>query len=412
MQTITGYFLPRPNITNLRLNDIILELKLYYLEAFVLHSTLTHIENNQYRAFDCTVGDRKCQTRASMIVEAVQHLKNRNFEFDIDGEMQLYKGRLEDLKTLIDEIKNYSAVQCAEVVKKFKLQTVQTFIKEMDLGAEPNKDLSFLGLCLISQLKPQEIDQIIDEKLSHNKHTRLINFGAKAKLCELSIQYERQLSLDYKLKEVSAALEQVLHKGFCSMTAFYPSFIPILTNLKAKNISFVKKTSHFCNCGGLLGESTFIYQFIKNRWTVVEPSMVAADELVISIYGFQFNGSFLELKRILNIEPHEISIPLSFQVQCQCSEKTVFERGLKEPSFNVETAILSCFAVHSQFTNEDEIDFKGLNLESSQLLKEYQNYKSIEGCGAVNMKAFSINHIYASSLTEALSEPSPSVLSS
>lgn len=143
----------------------------------------------------------------------------------------------------------------------------------------------------------------------------------------------------------------------------------------------------------------------KKQWTLMPEAINLPEKPVMVIYGFQFLGSFDKLKKTLNIPLDEISIPKPYHFACKCSIH------FHEPIIdNIEQGILSNCVHHSQFSTEAEIDWQGLGLLSSDLHKEYEFLKTLAGFSTSDMSKFCINHIYPSTIKEALGCDSPSII--
>jgi hypothetical protein len=115
--------------------------------------------------------------------------------------------------------------------------------------------------------------------------------------------------------------------------------------------------------------------------------------------GYQFPGSFDQLKKNLNIPEEESFIPKSFYKKCTCKHPTA-----QHPIQDMEKAMLASLAQHPQFTNGASIKFKELELEGSEIEKEYHHLKSQPGYCRKNMSKFFAYHVYASTIADVLKE--------
>ena len=398
MNKIIGYFLPRPNISRLRINDITQELALYLIEAKIMLQAIQSIKKQEIILFDSTIGDRKCQTRASMLIDCINKLQNLN------KEEQLIENMQSKIDILLNTINNYKVEECIQLIKILKNQSIEEYISHYKINYTASENLKLLSLCLISTYDKENLMALINFNLTPSKTTKLLNFGAKATLCKLSIDYERELAQEYNLQDIAKCLNQIEKKGFCSMTAFFPSFKPIFEKMKHKQQPFAKKTTHFCLCGGVIKNCFEIFNFENGKW-IERPEIISYKEKpIMVIYGFQYLGSFNQLKTTLNIPLEEISIPKQYHRKCTCNN--IFKEPIIE---NIEQAILSCFASHPQFTTDAQIDWKGLGIEDSDLHREYEFLKTLNCLNTTDMGKFCINHIYAATIKEAIECDSPSI---
>lgn len=395
-----GYFLERHDLIHIDIKNLLQELQICLFEANIIHATINNILNNSFIPFDSTIGDRKCQSRASMLLDII---KSNHAVFSE------YKPKIEQIITkiniLLKNIESFTQNELISLAKDLKTTSLYIFFSNHQIILNIPHELRIASLCYLTTLQEKTLKELINSQITPSKIKKIINHRAKSKLCDLSIEYERELAQKYHLTDVSICLEQLEKKGFCTMTAFFPSFKPIFEKMKHKQQSFAKKTTHFCRCGGVKEDSFEILNFNNGQWHIVPYENHDPNAAIMTIYGFQFPGSFEQLKQILQIPLEAISIPKPYHKPCTCNQP------FTKPNIdNIEHGILANFAHHPQFTTEAEIDFAGLGLVGSDLQKEYDFLKTLSGFNAQDMNKFTINHIYAATIKEALEQDSPSIL--
>ncbi|MBI2352820.1 hypothetical protein HYV11_01080 [Candidatus Dependentiae bacterium] len=398
-----GYFLKRNDISHIDFKILLLEIHMNFFEAKIMQKTITSFLNLKLIDFDSTIGDRKCQTRTSRILDLANHYKQ--FCEKLHQEENIINQIIDNIKFLLKKISDYTQNERIELIKILKTEYLSSFFEKNNFLFKASEELTLLSLSYLATLSQKDLNHLMDETITPTKIKKIINHQVKSVLCLLSIEYERELARNYDLKEIAQCLQQTEKKGFCEMTAFYPSFKAIIEKMKYTSQSFAKKTTHFCFCGGVKENSFELFSFkdhqwIKNQDIAKNPSMP-----IMVIYGFQFQGSFTQLKNILHIPQEEVSIPKSYHRPCLC------KAPLSQPIIDhIEEAILSNFAHHSQFTTDAEIHWQALGLQDSNLKKEYEYLKTLSGYSADDMSKFCINHIYAATVQDALEQDSPSII--
>ncbi len=78
-----GYFIPRSNINSILVDDFIRELESTIFELNIMQLTIQSVQAKQLLSFNASVGDWKCQTRASMIIDFDDQKKTTDLQFSI-----------------------------------------------------------------------------------------------------------------------------------------------------------------------------------------------------------------------------------------------------------------------------------------------------------------------------------------
>lgn len=398
-----GYLFPRKDIQQAKVKQLLAELETRQLEVSLMLTAIKKIKTNQLTFFDSLVGDCKCQTRTSFILD----LKKESLFEEILNEsayLEKLKQKLYNITTLID-FNNFKQIQ--KLTTQLINQSLFQFLEKANIIYTPNKIIKDISYCLLTKLNKKEFYQITNITISSNKFNKLTVF-AKKEICKLSLQYEHALAQKFCSLDIQKSLEQVETKGICSMTSFFPSFKPIFAKMKALQETFVLKKTIFCLCGGVQKNEFEIFNSNKKKFISISLQNIDLEQPSMIIYGFQFPGSFNTLKKLLNLPAHEMSIPKHAQTSCQCPITNQFNPKI----FNIEEAILANFAQHPQFTNDSQIDFEGLKLLNSELHKEYEWLKTLSGFSMSDMSKFCIDHIYPSTIQDALNNDSPSITTS
>lgn len=382
-------------VANPKVTNLIVSLEIHFIEIKIISKAIEAFFNKNLLLFDSTVGDRKCQTRASMIVDLIENeqLLKDEFEKERDNINQIF------LKTtnLLNKIKNLKHAELKELSEELQASSIDEYLKKHNLTYKPSFNLKLISLCYFTTLPLDQMMAETDHLLSLNKLNKLL-ISAKKELCLLSINYEQAISQKYDCQTNTLCLQQIETKGICSMTSFYNSFRSILKKMKDRNQSFIKKTILFCSCGGIQKKVTKYFTPSENKF--IEHSInELTEQAIMIIEGYQFPGSLPQLKQILNVPEEEAYIPPAYQKSCLC--KTPSESQTLQ---DAEAAILAFFAQHPQFTNNAEIQFDNQDLLNSDLHQEYNYFKSLPGFCERDMSFLYLDHIYPSTIKNAFDQ--------
>ncbi len=394
----TGLLLGRKNIVRPNVYNLRIELQLQLLELQIMLQAIDALISKKIIVFDGLVGDRKCQTRASMIVDLIE-----NSDYLLSG---LCAERLE-LESLIIKINQVRSgfrfddhVFIKNNIADFHYSCLFEFINQMQISFVPSYALKLIGLCLITGLTKDEIHQASLNQLSKQKIDTFVE-SAKIELCQMTVQYEQKLALKYSPIDAQQALMQIEYKEYASgsscMTAFFPSWDAIFNKMKHEKQRFVQRLTIFCLCGGVQDKIDKLFEC--NKYGVKEVSMFkVSGKAVMIMETYQFQGSFAGLKLLLGIgESRATTIPVESQRACVCNDSTV-----PVNSQSIEQSIKAVFAQHDQFSNNATIRF-GATI-NSKLKQEYDYFLVQPGHSINDMELGLIVHIYASTLDSVVQE--------
>ncbi len=395
-----GLLVHRKNIPYPIVELIKKELLIYIFEAQVMLKTIDFIQKKQLFFFDGHVGDAKCQTRASMLLDLFEDEKT------LISELNQEKIKLLSLINKINNLIINLRFNDSNFIKKnlasYKYSFMSDFIEEHQIYFTPSSQLLLTSLCHIIHLTRQEIKNLMHNKISINKIDKLREL-AKMKVCQLSVEYEQNLALKCGSSQDCKILNQIESKHYSSafslMTACFPSFKLILEKIKQKKQPILLHKIQFCTCGGTNGEKYILFKLKNKIFVSTNLNEFSNDQAIITINSYQFAGSFAQLKTLLNIPADAALIDYRFRQPCMCKTPTVHL-----PTINFEEIILGYFVQHPQFITNAEIDWKGLGLENSDLKKEFDHLKTIPGCSNEDMSVFCIKHVYASTIADVLKE--------
>lgn len=390
-----GLFIKRKNSLLPTSDNLHKELLLYLLEIQIMLEATDTLINKKLKKLDCLVGDWKCQSRASMIQDLF------NTKKDLFNILETSKKDLTTLQTKIQNLVNNFDIKNnkfnGKIIKKFKYESMLNFIEEYKIEFTPYKELTFISLCFLIYSPKEKIHELTLNQVSNKQIKKIIEI-AKKTLCQLSIDYEQNLAKTYGSNEEQKILTQVETNAFCSMTSAIPGFKHILQKIKVQNQQCLMRTFIFCGCGGI---QNIKIQLFKPKNCKFEEIMnfARSDEPSMILDGYQFPGSFEQLKKNLNVPTEESLIPQKFYKKCTCNNPTA-----QYPIQDMEKAMLASLAQHPQFTNGASIKFKELELEGSEIEKEYLQLKSQPGYCRNNMSKFFAYHVYASTIADVLKE--------
>ncbi len=389
-----GLFLHRENILLPRVKKIPIALLDQLFEAKIILCAIDALLSGQIIKFDPTsVGDCKCQVRAAMIMDIVS---DDNFmSMTIHNDKRKLQAMIQRLNSLLIKFDFDQYLQIKKIMGEIQGLSLYEIFEQYDLNLDLNPSTVNLALCFFVASSRDDLFNIADG-LSGQKINSLLAI-AKKNLSSLSMKYEQLIAKKYGTAENQKSLQMLVTNGYHTITSFFPAFKPIFHKLKASQQAFVKKTIHFCLCGGVQNQTVELYRAIHSSFK--EVSMNILSEVVMNIQGYQFEGSFEQLKEILNVPQNMIVIPSEYFKRCEC-KKSLFIPKLE----NIEEAIFANFAQHPQFTNDVKIDWDGLGLVDSDLKKEFDYLNTLPGYSINDMSKFCISHIYASTVEQVLQE--------
>ncbi|MFA5998764.1 MAG: hypothetical protein WC747_01965 [Candidatus Babeliales bacterium] len=393
-----GYFIQRANINSILMDDFIRELENNLFELKIMQLTIQSFQADQLLSFDALVGDWKCQTRASMIIDLAD--KKKAINSILSDELIMINQMFDRTQQRLDEIKNYSHIERQELRQVLKGRYVSDIMKTYHIDYVPSKELSFLSLCFLITAKNSILPVFSLHKVSVNKMKFLIN-TVKKMLCKLSIEYEQKVATIYGSEEDQIAIQQIESQHVQQMTALFVGFRSILKKMENQQQSFVIHATIFCECGGVQKTELLYFNFIDHDWKGL-PIPDKLSQAVMVIQAYQFLGSLAKLQTILGeVSPHDPLIgfaPEHLHV-CSCLQPTVHTtiKSTKE-------ALMAFFAQHPQFTNGAPIDFEGLGLMDSDLKREYDYLLTLPGFSIHDMSHLCIRHMYAATLQEVVQE--------
>lgn len=377
------------------------ELHTHLFEANIILQSIEHFQNKKLYAFDSLVGDCKCQVRTSMIMDGTQ---DRYFaEYEITTFLKTLQNLIVKIENLIQKVNNNTHSENQLLTRNLETTSLHNYLEQHQLNLIISENLALISLCFLTTPTNTILDLANSSFISTNK---MKNFLIKAKvtLCQLTIEYEQNLAKKYGSLEEQKVLTQIEAKGFCSMTSFLPGFKHILQKMKHLKQPIIKKTKAFCACGGIQSIDVKLFtpigeSFIHNQ----QPT--ADNSAAMIIEGYQFPGSFNQLKQVLNIPNEATIIPNNFHKKCTCpnpSALTIIN--------NIESTIITTLAQHPQFTNDTTINFESLDLLGSGFQQEYEHLKSQPGFSREDMSIFFVYHIYPSMTQDALECDESSIL--
>jgi len=390
-----GILFKRDDYINPKIKDLRNALQIQLFEIELFDEAFRKFIIHKYKKFDALVGDCKCQVRASMLVDIIYDNKNDKLE------VEQVQQHLNDLKNkvldLIDQTEMHHVIETKKIIDQMKHLSLYEFFEKNHLNFKIMHDFFYLGISFF--LTPYVDYKAFDiyKNITDRKYIKLLN-DAKKQLSLISIEYEQNLAKQYCNINIQKILDFIQSKGSCSMTAFYPSFIPIWEKIKDKKQLVLKKTLYFCKCGGLKDiQSEFFRANNKNTFEKIVQNDL--QEAAFVIEGYNFEGSLGQLKKIVGAPDEHTEIKQEYVKLCSCLnhlQKTDIE--------NFDDVIFASFVQHAQFTNDAEIPWVELGLESSEFKKEFDRLQLISGCALEDMSVFRINHIYASTVGQELED--------
>ena len=357
------------------------EFKIIKLSASVLQQTIEALLNKNYQFFDGTVKDNKCQTRASMML-------------DMKQEFQQQQANLQNMLPVVQAIKQkaegflLSLSAQTEIVRRTirEIQgapSLSQFFIDNGLVYIPSPILKTAAQCFITNKENKVFAGTDLSKTIIND----LRDQCQNQLCDKSIVYEQALARDCAA-DVQDAMAYVASNDHARMTAFFPSMIALLTNMKKQKHSIQLIKEIFCpGCGQL--ERTTIHNFSSETGTFQPVKTLPADEPCLIVEGYQYPKSLDALKLALEIDPAATEIP-NDKKKGTCE----YPLEISQPPIpdDIETVLLNNAAQHTQYITKEAIPF---NEKSRALEQDFLRRTQSNGFGISNMAVFSVNHIYA-----------------
>jgi hypothetical protein len=390
-----GYLFYRKDMP-VSLVDLKRELINHIFEASIIKLGIESFLNRSFISLDPSIGDWKCQTRASILVDISSAHDISKF---LSEELQKINKLLNNIENYLQQINSFNSVESQNFSRKeLHNLSLGQILKANDLLYFSSEKALLLGLGFLTTTENENFSIFINHQLSVNKMKAIIN-QAKKDLCHLSIEYEKHLALEYGTKENQKALQQIEHKAMQYMTSLFVGFMPIFQKMKAKKEPFLINYLCFCHCGGVQSITSELMQF-QNYDFIKIPTENYMDKVVTVIEVYQYPGSLQDLQNRLNISVELTNIPVDYYKWCTCFSPWKID----DYGYSLETKIMGFFAQHPQFTNHAEINWKGLELEDSDLKKEYEQFLKVKGVSQKDMSVFQINHMYASTVGQELED--------
>jgi len=386
---LMGYFLKRNDIENCKLEVFFKELQIYIFELKIIKKSIFSFLTQDFSALDSAVGDWKCQTRASMIIDLI--INNPYLSEQLSKEICILDALLEQHVSFFQKTLHGSYFEKRAIEQELHHTSLQTYLKKNNLNYEPSQDLLFLSLCFFLTPKNIESSFVAEHQISKNKLKSLFNI-AKRHLCHMSIHYEKGLAQQYGTIEEQKSLTQIEHKEIQCMTSLYCGFNVIYKKMKQLQQSFLTKTVLFCHCGGIKKTEVKKFSVINNCF--IESSFNEnSQEPIMVLEGYNYEGTLASLKNTLQVPEEDIYVYEQYYKSCNCTH--VPEKFLIN---NIDETIMAFFAQHPQFTNGVNIDFEQLNLIDSDLRQKYIYLKTLPGVSMNDMSNFFIDHVYCSTI--------------
>jgi len=379
------------------IDQYIQELKIVRLSSQVLQRTIAAILSLQYQSLDGTVGDCKCQTRTSMLLDFATLFKKKSPELQEDfNQLQQIE---QTATTIVNEIAPQKPTMSAEstaaptmshsarqaLSMQLKEKNLQEVFSEKQLLYTPSPELKVAAQCFITTPENQAM---ANSDLAKSATENLIK-QCKTELCSQSIAHEQALAKQYCEQDVRTALTYVAQKGQTSMTGFFPAIKPVLAKMVAARQAIQLQQETYCSdCSGL--QDTSRYCFASDGQKFLPTKTLPPDEVVMVVEGNQYEGSVDALKTKLGIDPKTTYIPSDYKRPCTCTTKPP-RKPLVLP---IEEILLRGAAEHAQYITGEPIPFESLGIQGSNLEQEYMSRRQAAGFGIENMSCFCIDHIY------------------
>lgn len=392
-----GYIIKREDLHKLKIIDLLKELQNNLFEISIAELALSAFQQKFLKSLDASIGDWKCQTRTSMIIDKINNPESTNLIFFKAKKSTMNLKKI--TQNLLFQIKNMNPIEHQNLTRK-KLNNLSlfNFLKEYDLNHNFPEIIKLIGLCFLTTTENHHLDIFHAQLVTTNKMKAIIN-QAKKTLCLLSIEHEQNLAKQYGGAELQKCLQQIEFKGMQHMTSLFAGFYAIFKKMKAENQPFLNHTIKFCSCGGVQSNPI---KFFKPQKNIYQEFPLPEDhtQALTIIEAYQFLGTLHQLQDLLGIS-HDIPRFSKKMINktCHCKNPT---QHLNIDS--IDESIMAFFAQHPQFTNGAEIDWQGLGLENSELKKEYDYLKTLKGFSREDMSKFQIIHMYPSTIADVLKE--------
>ena len=390
-----GCLFKRKSQVSPKLQDLKQSLYLSLIEAKIMLFSIESVLVDNFTVFDGDVGDRKCQTRASMLIDI---LNDQNIKCKLVQEKEQVLLFMSRLQKELEYLGSLDHFQVMDISKYLKKSLVESYFKNKGLIFIPSEDLRLLSLSYFTTMKVNEILKLADNQVSLRKIKIVLNHGIKAALCKESIAYEKKIAQLYCSQDVQLMLEQNESKGFCEMTSFFISFKAIFQKIKKERQLICFKILSLCTCYGVRNKYLKFFKYQKNKF-VEYPIKKDVKENVLVFEGYQYQGSYSDIQCTFNIPKYTTRLSNSVCFLCTCKSR--------EDDFtikSIEESLLAIFAQHPQFTQDVDINFKDFGLDGSLLQKEYEFFKTLKGFSMDDMSNFFLTHVYASTIDENLKE--------
>ena len=331
--------------------DLLQELHVYQLEADIMLQAIQHIIDKKLLHFDSHSCDWKCQTRASIIIDL---LTEKTFiQQELHQEKILILNFSNTINELLKKINSYTPAQLQQFSKNLQKSSLLEFLDTHQINYTPPSKLQLAGLLLFCALSKNQLLNLTNNTVSPKKINKLVN-RAKQNLSQQSIAHEQDLAQHIGAITLIRVLQQVEFFNICSMTSFFPSFKIIFEKMKQKQQQFLQKNIIFCLCGGIQTEQNQLFAPEQGKF-VLKQEKIDNDTVVMVIKGYQYPGTFEQLKETLGVAKDTTFIPLEYYKPCICG--AIINQSFPD---NIENAILAVFAQHPQFINHAPIDWEGL----------------------------------------------------
>lgn len=390
-----GYLLKRTDALNISVMKFKQELLYNLFEAQIIKNAILSFQDQSLSKFDSTVGDWKCQTRTSMIIDAIfdaQTTYNQLTHDLIQIEALLIKN-----EDLFNKINNYTSIECQRLTKYLHQTSLSTALQEYNILYTPSLITELLSLSFLTTPKNVILTFFNQYHISTHKQKAIIN-NAKQQLCHLSIEYAQQLIKKYGTSEERLALQQIEIKNIQHMTSLFVEFRSIFKKMKHEQQPFIIRQTYFCKCGKIQSIENSFYAVTNNQYKKTAMPF-NHDHAITTIEAYQYPGSLEQLQNLLSVSHHEVDIPKQYYQPCQCVRPTP-----KKSITSIDEAIMAFFAQHPQFTNHAPIDFARFGLLDSDLKKEYDYLLTLPGFSRHDMSIFQIIHMYPSTIADVVAE--------
>jgi len=389
-----GYLVKRNYDFKVKVRDLLQELEYLYFELNIIKQTIQAIQHNDLSCFDSSVGDWKCQTRTTMIIDIINN--HESLHQELSEELLKIEKLLFTNRTLFQEVQQLSHVQLQNLTIQLQEKSLIAYLTERVDYHTPDH-LIFLSLCYLTTIQNNQLSLCTKHNISTNKMKAIIN-SSKVILCHLSIQYEQAIAKKHSTIHEQSLLQQVETKEIQHMTALLPSFKSIFKKMILTQQPLIIRQTFFCNCGKVQSIQNNFYAVKNNNFQETNlPN--TKDQAITTIEAYQFSGSLEQLQDLLLIPHTAQGIPKEYYQPCQCLHPTP-----KNSIQSIDEAIMAFFAQHPQFTNHQPIDFARFGLLDSDLKKEYDHLLTLPGFSRHDMSIFQIIHMYPSTVADVVAE--------